>query len=148
MEFYEDVEVGTTVEHGATTMSRADIVSFATVFDPQPIHVDEAAAAESMFDGLIASGWHTASVCMRLLVEGVLDSQAALGGSGLETLRWHEPVRPGDRISIEVELLEKSPDPGDDSRGRLRTAVRGYNQEGVKVISWVSRGLIARRSPA
>jgi len=82
MEFYEDVEVGTVVEHGATTMTRADIVSFATEFDPQPIHVDETAAAESMFDGLIASGWHTASVCMRLLVEGVLGSQAALGGSG------------------------------------------------------------------
>ena len=148
MEYYEDVEVGDVTEHGSTTVTKEEIVEFAEEFDPQPFHLDEAAAEESIFGGLAASGWHTASMCMRLLVDGVLNDQASQGAAGVDELRWKRPVRPGDTLSIEVEILEKEPHPRDPTRGRLRTELRGYNQDDEEVISWVGLAMIERREPA
>lgn len=145
MEYYEDIEVGDVRECGSKTITKSEIVEFASMYDPQPFHVDEVAAEESFFGGLIASGWQTAAVCMRLLVDGVISNQASMGASGVDELRWLNPVRPGDTISIETEVLEKEPHPEDPSRGRVRSKVTGYNQDGEAVISWVGLGIVGRR---
>jgi acyl dehydratase len=148
MEYYEDLEVGDVVEHGSKTVTKEEILEFAEQFDPQPFHLDEEAAENSVFGGLAASGWHTASICMRLLVDGVLSEQASQGAAGVDELRWKRPVRPGDTLSIEVEVLSKEPHPRDPTRGRMRTELRGYNQDGEEVISWIGLGMIERREPA
>ncbi|WP_254547405.1 MaoC family dehydratase [Halomarina pelagica] len=145
MEYYEDIEVGDVTEHGSRTVTKAEIIEFATQYDPQSFHVDEEAAAESPYGGLIASGWHTASLCMRMLVDGVLGEQAGMGALGVDELRWYRPVRPGDTLSIETEVLEKRPSESDPSRGHVKSRVTGYNQDGEEVISWVGLGLVARR---
>ncbi|MFB6309524.1 MAG: MaoC/PaaZ C-terminal domain-containing protein, partial [Haloarculaceae archaeon] len=103
MDYFDTVEIGQTASHGSYEVTRDDIRAFASRYDPQPIHLEETAAAESMFGGLVASGWHTAAMTMRLLVEGVLGSSGALGAVGVNDLRWPEPVRPGDELSVEVE---------------------------------------------
>jgi len=148
MQYYEDIEVGDVTECGSTTVTKEEIIEFAEEFDPQPFHVDEEAAEDTMFGGLAASGWHTASLCMRLLVDGVLSEQASQGAAGVDELRWKRPVRPGDTISVEVEVLEKEPHPKDPTRGRMRSELRGYNQDGEEVISWVGLGMVERREPA
>ena len=148
MEYYEDIEVGDVTECGSTTVTKEEIIEFAEKFDPQPFHVDEEAAEDTLFGGLAASGWHTASLCMRLLVDGVLSEQASQGAAGVDELRWKRPVRPGDTISVEVEVLEKEPHPKDPTRGRMRSELRGYNQDGEEVISWVGLGMVERREPA
>jgi len=148
MEYYEDLEVGDVVEYGSKTVTKSEILEFAEQFDPQPFHLDEEAAEDSVFGGLAASGWHTASICMRLLVDGVLSEQASQGAAGVDELRWKRPVRPGDTLSIEVEMLSKEPHPHDPTRGRMRTELRGYNQDGEEVISWIGLGMIERREPA
>jgi acyl dehydratase len=148
MQYYEDMAVGDVAEHGSKTMTKAEIIEFATRYDPQPFHLDEEAAKETMFGGLAASGWHTAAVCMRLLVDGVLRDQASMGAAGVDELRWKRPVYPGDTISVRVEVLEKEPDPNDPTRGRVRSKLTGLNQDDEPVISWEGLGLVARREPA
>ncbi len=148
MEYYEDIEVGDVTEYGSKTVSEAEIVEFAEEFDPQPFHLDDEAARDTIFGGLAASGWHTASICMRLLVDGVLNDQASQGAAGVDELRWKRPVRPGDTLSIAVEVLEKEPHPRDPTRGRMRTELRGYNRDGEEVISWKGLAMIERREPA
>jgi acyl dehydratase len=148
MDYYEDLEVGDVTEYGSKTMTKAEIIEFATKYDPQPFHLDEEAAKETFFGGLAASGWHTAAVCMRLLVDGVLRDQASMGAAGVDELRWKRPVYPGDTISVRVEVLEKEPDPNDPTRGRVRSKMTGLNQDGEPVISWEGLGLVARRESA
>jgi acyl dehydratase len=148
MEYYEDIEVGDVYEHGGRTLTKAEIIDFASDYDPQPFHVDEAAAADSMFGGIAASGWHTAAVCMRLLVDGVLSEQASMGAAGVNELRWRRPVYPGDTLSVRVEVIEKEPHPSDPTRGRVNSKLTGLNQNGEEVVSWVGLGLVERRRPA
>jgi len=93
---FEDLDEGETFESGTHTVTKSEIVSFAEQFDPQPFHVDEAAAEDSMFGGLVASGLHTLSLATRLTVDDCLSEIANMGGSGMDELRWYTPVRPGD----------------------------------------------------
>nr|WP_282594718.1 MaoC/PaaZ C-terminal domain-containing protein [Halomarina salina] len=102
--YFEDIEVGHSRDCGSVTVSCEELLSFAEQFDPQPIHTDPEAAAESMYGGLIASGWHTAALSARLLVEGYMNETASLSGRGMDDLRWHAPVRPGDTLSVRVEV--------------------------------------------
>jgi acyl dehydratase len=147
MEYYEDIEVGDVTEHGTYEMTKAEIKEFAEQYDPQPFHTDEEAAEESIFGSLAASGWHTASVCMRLLVEGVLEDQASMGAAGVDELRWKQPVYPGDELTVRVEVIEKEPHPTDPTRGRLNSRMTGLNQDGEEVISWIGLGMVKRREP-
>ncbi|WP_136717272.1 MaoC family dehydratase [Halorientalis salina] len=144
--YFEDIEVGETYEHGSQSVTKEEIVEFAEEFDPQPFHVDEEAAEESAFGGLAASGWHTAAMCMRLLVE-VMDEAdwASQGARGIDALRWIRPVRPGDTLSVEVEVVEKRVDEDDPTIGHVDNELTGYNQDGDAVISWVGLGMIERR---
>jgi len=140
----EDFEAGTVRDLGSFSLSADEIIDFAERYDPQPIHVDPGAAPELAFDGLIASGWHTAAACMRLLVEGLLQDAASMGAIGLKELTWSAPVRPGDTIHVENEILAVRPSDSRDDRGYVRNRTVGRRQEET-VISWVGVNVIGRR---
>jgi acyl dehydratase len=141
----EDLAVGETYEFGGRKVTKDEIVEFAERYDPQPFHVDEEAARDSMFGGLIASGWHTAAVCMRLFVDGFLADVESAGGSGVNDLRWQKPVRPDDVLSLRAEILTKRPAENAPELGHVNVKLTGVNQNDNIVISWVLLGMIKRR---
>lgn len=156
--FYEDHEVGQKAAIGSYRFTREAIIAFASDFDPQPFHLDEAAAAKSIFGGLCASGWHTVSASMRVLVDyrdGLLAAARARGealpaaglGVGARNLRWSAPVRPGDEIAFTFEVLSarvtKRPE-----WGLLTGAIACVNQDGREVCSYALISQIARRPQA
>jgi acyl dehydratase len=143
MEYFEELAVGDSERFGDYEVTRAEVTSFAGQYDPQPMHTDPEAAAASMFGGLVASGWHTAAMTMRLLVDGRLADSRALGALGVDSLRWPEPVRPGDRLAVATEIREK--EPFDDDRGRVAIEVTTTNQDGDTVLSMVAQVLWERR---
>ncbi|WP_254536911.1 MaoC family dehydratase [Halomarina litorea] len=136
---YEDVTVGETRSFGEYEVTREEILRFAGQYDPQPFHVDEEAAESSMFGGLVASGWHTAAMTMRMLVDGELNESGALGAVGVDELRWPNPVRPGDTLSIETEVLEK--EPFREGIGLVHSRTVTTNDDGETVMSMVGRVL-------
>lgn len=143
MEYFEELTVGDSDSFGDYEVTREAVTTFAGQYDPQPVHTDPEAAAESMFGGLVASGWHTAAITMRLLVDGALADSRALGALGVDSLRWPEPVRPGDRLSVGTEIREKAP--FDDDRGRVAIEVTTTNQRDDTVLSMVAQVLWERR---
>jgi len=143
--FFEDFEPGQVYELGSRTVTEADIVAFARDWDPQPFHTDPEAAAESVFGGLIASGWHTGAMWMRLYVDSLLGGPASQGSPGIEELRWLAPVRPGDTLHGRLTVLETRPSERRPGRGTVRIRGEMENQEGVTVLSLVSRGHFTRR---
>ena len=145
--YFEDFEPGRVYELGSHTVTQEEIIDFARAWDPQPFHVDPEAAASSTFGGLIASGWHTGSLWMRLYVTSMLGSAAAMGSPGIEELRWLAPVRPGDTLSARLVVLETTPSERHPGRGTLRSRGEMVNQDGVTVMSMLSRGHFARREP-
>lgn len=102
---YEDLPVGTVIDCGSRYVSREEIIAFAEEFDPQPHHLDEAAAEASMLKGLSASGWHTCAIMMKLMAENLAQRAASMGSPGIEEMRWMKPVRPGDTISLKGTVL-------------------------------------------
>ena len=147
MQYYEDVAVGETEEFGEHRFDRAEIIDFAEQYDPQAFHTDEEAARDSAFGELVASGWHTAAVCMRLLVEGSLRDQAAMGARGVDELRWLHPVKPGDTLHVRTEVVDKRPSESNPDRGYVDTELEGVNGDGTVVISWIGLGMMAMRDP-
>lgn len=147
--YFEDIEVGHVYDpDGRYEVTESELKEFAEKYDPQPFHLDEAAAKESLFGELAASGWHTASMCMRLLVDELLGSENAMGARGVDNLRWHQPVHPGDTLRIEVEVLEKRPSESRPEMGHVKTKLTGFNQEDDAVIEWTALGMHRRRTPA
>ncbi|MGB9986065.1 MaoC family dehydratase [Salarchaeum japonicum] len=147
MTYYEDFDVGDVEEFGSYTVSKEEIVEFAEQFDPQPFHVDEEAAKQSPFGGLIASGWHTASLWMKLMVEHHYDDAASLGSPGVEEIQWTEPVRPGDTLSVRLEVAEKRPLESDPGRGLLTTDTAMFNQDDEIVMTMRGKAFYERRNP-
>ncbi|MFC4438814.1 MULTISPECIES: MaoC family dehydratase [Natrialbaceae] len=147
MRYFEDIEVGETREFGEYHVTSDEIVEFAERYDPQPFHVDEEAAAETMFGELVASGWHTAAMSMRMLVEGPDDEEdrASMGSPGVDELRWHQPVRPGDTLSLRTEVLEKRPSESRSDRGYVKSRLETFNQDDELVMSWVGNAIYERR---
>lgn len=143
--YWEDFEPGQVVELGSVTVTEDEIVAFARQFDPQSFHVDPEAARESVFGGLIASGWHTGAMWMRLYVDSLLDRAASMGSPGIEELRWLAPVRPGDTLAGRLTVLETTPSERRPDRGTVRIRGELVNQDGVTVLSMVSRGHFGRR---
>ncbi|PSP66032.1 acyl dehydratase [Halobacteriales archaeon QS_1_69_70] len=144
--YFEDLEAGDTYAlEGRYEVDREEITAFAEQYDPQPFHLEEAAAADSVFGGLVASGWHTAAMCMRLVVEEFLDPETSMGASGVEDLEWIEPVRPGDTLRVEIEVLETRPSESRPEMGHVRSKLTGYNQHDEAVIEWVGDGMYRRR---
>ena len=147
MKYYEDIEVGDTDEFGEYHVTKEEIIEFASKYDPQPFHTDEEAAKESAFGELVASGWHTAAICMRLLVDNMMDKRASMGARGVDELRWRQPVRPGDTLHIRTEVVDKRRSESDPGRGYVDNKMEGLNQDGEVVISWVGLGMVALRDP-
>lgn len=146
--FLEDFSAGDVHAFGAYVMTAEEIVSFARQYDPQPFHIDAAAAAQSVFGGLVASGWHTASACMRMIVDQFLGPDSgSLGSPGVEALQWTRPVRAGDTLSLRAEVLEVKPSRSRPDRGAVRVRYVTLNQHGETVMTMEGAGFFARRSP-
>jgi len=144
---FEDFVPGLVSEFGPIAIDEADVVAFARHYDPQPIHVDPAAAAAGPFGGLIASGWHTVSLVMRVLVENYLARGAALASPGVDELRWLQPVRPGDVLRVRVTVLEARRSRSKPDRGLVRTRIETVNQDDAVVMSMVAMNLFLCRFP-
>ncbi len=144
----DDFEAGQVFDLGEHRVTREEIVEFARQWDPQPFHVDEAAAAQSIYGDLIASGWHTACIFMRLFADNLLNRAAAMGSPGLENLRWLKPVRPGDILRARLEVLDIKPSRSRADRGiaRMRSVVA--NQDGQDVLSFEAAVIFRRRPEA
>jgi acyl dehydratase len=141
---FEDFEPGQVYELGTRTVTEDEIVAFAREWDPQPFHVDSEAAKDSVFGGLIASGWQTGAIWMRMYVDSMLGA-AARGSPGIEGLRWLAPVRPGDTLSGRLTVLDVSPSATRPDRGTIRIRGEMVNQDGVTVMAMTSRGHFGRR---
>lgn len=144
--YFEDYAVGLSFEYGAIVVDEAEAIAFAESFDPQPIHVDPVAAAQGPFGGLIASGWHTAALMMRLFVANYLSSVASLASPGIDELRWLKPVRPGDTLRIRVTVTESRRSQSKPDRGMVRTLIEVLNQHDEVVSSLKAMNLLRCRS--
>ncbi len=147
--YWEDFEPGQVIElEGSTTLTKDEIIEFACEWDPQPFHIDEEAADKSIYGGVIASGWHTGAVTMRLLVDGILGEAASLGSPGLDEMRWLKPVRPGDTLRARAVVRETRPSRSKPDRGTVKVTWETYNQDGEKVMTMTGIQMFARRAPA
>jgi acyl dehydratase len=145
--YFEDYVTGEVFEYGQIPVTTDEIVEFARRFDPQDMHVDPEAAAHGRFGGLIASGWHTAAMMMRLFADNFLSKVASLASPGVDELRWLQPVRPGDTLRIRVTVLETAPSRTRPDRGMVRTLIEVLNQKDEAVMTLKPMNIIARRSP-
>ena len=148
MLYWEDFIPGETVEIGRHTFGEQEMIEFARQFDPQPFHTDPDAAQHSFFGGLIASGWHTCAIAMRLMVEYYIAQSASAGSPGVENIRWPAPVRPGDTITYRRVILESRPSKSKPDLGLLRSRTEASNQRGEIVMTMEGWGLFRRRPPA
>jgi acyl dehydratase len=143
--YLEDFEVGKTMDIGTRTVTEEEIVDFAMKFDPQPFHIDKAAAEKSIYGGIIASGWHTCSLIMRLMVDGFLRDAASLGSPGVDQIRWIKPVRGGDTLHVSTTVLEVRPSASKLDRGVVVTMWQARNQHGELVATITGMGMFQRR---
>jgi len=143
--YLEDFAVGQTFGSGRLRIDKERIFAFAAEFDPQPFHLDEAAARRSIFGGLCASGWHTLAVTMRLLVDSELKPAGGIIGAGLDECRWPRPVRPGDELRIECELIEVRPSKSRPEQGLIKLRTTTLNQNGEAVLVYVANLVVRRR---
>jgi acyl dehydratase len=145
MLYWEDFPAGETVEMGTHTFTEAEIIAFAKQFDPQPFHIDAEAAKNSFFKGLIASGWHTCSVAMRLMVDKYVGRSASLGSPGLDNIRWLAPVRAGDTITYRRKTLAVRPSESKPGIGLVQSRWEATNQRGEVVMTMEGWGMFRRR---
>jgi len=146
--YLEDYEVGQKFGSGSLKVEPEGIKRFAAEFDPQPFHLDESAARASLFKGLAASGWHTAALTMRLLVESELKPAGGIIGAGFDEFRWPRPVRPGDELRLESEILEVRPSKSRPEQGMIKVRTTTYNQDGEPVQVSVGNLVVFRRPAA
>ena len=145
MRYFEDFRQGETIELGEYEVTEREVLAFGRMYDPQPFHVDPEAARRSPFGGLIASGWHTTAMFMRLWVDGLLSDTASMGSPGVEQIRWLVPVRPGDVLRGRVKVAEAAPSQTRPDRGTLITESELVNQRDEVVMTMRGRGFVARR---
>jgi len=147
MLYWEDFTPGQTDEIGRHTFSEQEMIEFARQFDPQPFHTDPEAAKQTFFGGLIASGWHTCAIAMRLMVQKYIGQAASAGSPGVDNIRWRAPVRPGDTITYRRVILASRPSQSKPGLGLLQTRTEALNQRGEIVMTMEGWGLF-RRAPA
>ena len=143
--YFEDYTPGDVYEFGTITVSEAEIVEFARQFDPQYFHIHPEKAARSRFGGIIASGWHTVGLAMRLYVDHFLSHVASLASPGVDEVRWPSPVRPGDSLRVRVTILEARPSRSKPDRGVVHAKIEAINQKDELVLSMVGISIIGRR---
>src|SRR3954471_19154660 len=145
VKYLEDFAAGQTFGSGRLVVETEQIKRFAAAFDPQPFHPDEKAAQETVFRGLAASGWHAAAVTMRLLVESELKPAGGIVGAGFDEFRWPRPVRPGDELRIEAEVLEVRPSKSRPEQGMVKLRTTTLNQRNEPVQVSVGNLVVPRR---
>jgi acyl dehydratase len=143
--WFEDYKPGAVYEYGYATLTTDELLDFARKFDPQPMHIDPDYAASGPFGGLIASGWHTAGLMMRLLADNYLSKVAGLASPGVDELRWPHPVRAGDVLRLRVEIVEARESRSKPDRGVVRTQAELLNQDDVVVMSLLAVNMVAKR---
>jgi len=143
--YWEDFKVGETVEMGSHRFSAEEIIEFGRQFDPQPFHVDPEAARESFYGELIASGWHTCSIAMRLMCESYVNRTRSMGSPGVDNIRWLAPVKAGDTLTYRRTVLEARASRSRPDAGLMRTRWEALNQDGVRVLSMEGWSMIGRR---
>jgi acyl dehydratase len=146
--YWEDLVPGSVRQLGTVTPTREEIIDFAQKFDPQPFHLSEEGGKASLFGGLSASGWHTCSMAMGLMVRNFLLNSSSLGSPGLENIKWLKPVHPGDTLRLEHEILDSRPLKSKPDVGLTRTVWRMYNQDGDQVLHMEGASMFRRRHPA
>lgn len=134
--YFEDYEPGQAMKAAGITLTETDVIDFAFQYDPQPFHIDKLAAKESMYGGLIASGWQVAILGFRMLVQAGLVGDASMGGAGQKNMQWVKPVRPGDTLYASAEVLETRQSRSKPDRGFVEIAFRIHNQDDVLVCHW------------
>jgi acyl dehydratase len=145
MKYWEDFQVGERAELGRHTFTEEEIVDFGRHYDPQPFHIDVEQAKRSAFGGLIASGWQTCAIGMRLMVEGYIRQTLSLGSPGIDNIRWLKPVRPGDTLRARFTVVEAVPSRSKPDRGVVRSFSEMLNQHGDVVMTVRGLGIFARR---
>jgi acyl dehydratase len=143
--WFEDYVVGTRAEHGSIRVDEDELVEFGRRFDPQPFHVDRESAASGPYGGLIASGWHTCALMMRLLAREYLSPVSSLGSPGVDELRWIRPVRPGDELSLRTTVQEARLSRSKPDRGLVRTEVELVGSSGDVVLRLLAMNLVRTR---
>ncbi|MBW8897675.1 MAG: MaoC family dehydratase [Massilia sp.] len=143
--YFEDFAPGQDIDLGTRTVTEEEIVAFAREYDPQPFHVDRAAAAHSIYGGVIASGWHTCGMMMRMVVEGLLNRSASMGSPGLDGVRWLAPVRAGDTLNVRYRTVQVKPSASKPDRGVVWSKWVAINQRGETVCTVEGMGMFGRR---
>ncbi|MGE0797444.1 MAG: MaoC family dehydratase [Lautropia sp.] len=146
--YFEDYVPGAVFEYGPIAVEEDEVIAFAKRFDPQPMHTDPEAAARGPFHGLIASGWHSIGLLMRLFVEHYISAVASLASPGVDEVRWIKPVRPGDRLRLRVSVTDSRLSRSKPDRGIVHSSVEGINQAGEVVVRFKAMNLIGVRGPA
>jgi acyl dehydratase len=146
--YFEDYVPGLSEDLGSFTMTESDIVAFAEKYDPQPFHVDAAAAKDGPFGGLIASGWHTSAMMMVQLVKHWISAESGLGAAGVDELRWPRPVRPGDTLHVRGTVLEARRSASKPDRGIVKSRAEVTNQDGDVVLSMIATNFFLLRDPS
>jgi len=145
MLYFEDFPVGDVRESAPRRVAREEIVAFAQQFDPQPFHIDDTAAQRTIYGGLLASGWHTCAISMRLMWDTYLKDTVSLGSPGVDEIRWVKPVRPGDTLRARFTVVEAVPSRSKPDRGIVRSVSEVFNQHGDVVMTLRGLGMFARR---
>ena len=143
--WWEDFSVGDSTEMGRHTFTEEEIVAFARQFDPQPFHIDREAAKASIYGGLIASGWHTCSVGMRMMCETYINRSISMGSPGVDNIRWLKPVRPGDTLVYSRTVLEARSSRSRPEAGLVKSRWEAVNQRGERVLTMEGWGMLARK---
>ncbi|MCX7173417.1 MAG: MaoC family dehydratase [Proteobacteria bacterium] len=146
--YWEDFPVGSSREFGGVTLGKDEIIRFAREFDPQPFHVDEAAANESAYGGIIASGWHTCALAMRMMCDAYLLETASMGSPGVDSIKWLKPVRPGDTLRVRSSVMESRPLESKPHVGLVRSGWEVFNQNNECVMTMEGHGMFRRRPAA
>lgn len=150
--YFEDFHPGQDLDLGSRTLSEEEIIAFATQFDPQPIHIDKEAAVHSIYGGVIASGWHTCGIMMRMVVDKLMSSasgkSASMGSPGLDGIRWLAPVRAGDTLNVHYQTVKVKASESKPDRGVVWSKWVAINQDGVTVCTVEGMGMFGRRGSA
>lgn len=144
--YFEDLSIGRTFHSGSIEVTSDAIKSFARSYDPQPFHLDDSAAVETLFEGLVASGWHTTAISMRLLVDGEMRISGGIVGASMDELRWPRPTRPGDRLSLTSEVIETRLLKSRPAHGLVRVKMMMINQKQETALTYIANLIVPRRS--
>jgi acyl dehydratase len=145
MKYFEDFRAGDVIDCGTRLVTTEEIIAFAKQFDPQPFHIDEAAAKQSHFGGVVASGWHSGSLAMRMVVDNVMLDSSCMGSPGMERMRWLKPLRGGEMINVKFRVLDAELSKSRLDRGKLRVAFELYDKAGELLMDTIATVLFGCR---